>query len=97
MQERARHDDLEERSISKEKLGLKVSSMRPILAGFAGAFTAPLRKGVPFIRPYGLEWEASEDVLTKPLPGIKPTMIARAGGLDQGNICLNLADAERRG
>ena len=31
------------------------------------------------------------------LPGIKPTMIARAGGLDQGNICANLADAERRG
>ena len=24
-------------------------------------------------------------------------MIARAGGLDQGNICLNLADAEKRG
>jgi hypothetical protein len=24
-------------------------------------------------------------------------MIARAGGLDQGNIILNLADAERRG
>jgi ribulose 1,5-bisphosphate carboxylase large subunit-like protein len=59
--------------------------------------TAPLRKGVPFIRPYGQEWEASEAVLSKPLPGIKPTMIARAGGLDQGNICLNLADAERRG
>jgi hypothetical protein len=31
------------------------------------------------------------------LGGIKPTMIARAGGLDQGNIILNLADAERRG
>src|SRR5439155_22141425 len=53
--------------------------------------------GVPFIRPYGQEWEASEVVLSKPIPGIKPTMIARAGGLDQGNICLNLADAERRG
>jgi hypothetical protein len=36
-------------------------------------------------------------VLTQPLPGIKPTMIARAGGLDQGNIILNLADAEQRG
>src|SRR5205814_5846596 len=36
-------------------------------------------------------------VLTMPLPGIKPTMIARAGGLDQGNICANLADAEKRG
>jgi hypothetical protein len=29
--------------------------------------------------------------------GIKPTMIARAGGLDQGNIIMNLQDAERRG
>jgi len=59
--------------------------------------TAPLRPGTPFLRPYGLEWEASEDVLTRPLPGIKPVMIARAGGLDQGNIGLNLADVERRG
>jgi ribulose 1,5-bisphosphate carboxylase large subunit-like protein len=59
--------------------------------------TAPVRMGTPFIRPYGAEWEASEAILSKPLPGIKPTMIARAGGLDQGNICLNLADAERRG
>jgi ribulose-bisphosphate carboxylase large chain len=59
--------------------------------------TAPVRMGAPFIRPYGGEWEASEATLSKPLPGIKPTMIARAGGLDQGNICLNLADAERRG
>jgi ribulose-bisphosphate carboxylase large chain len=59
--------------------------------------TAPVRPGAPFLRPYGLEWEASEEVLTRPLPGIKPVMIARAGGLDQGNICLNLADAERRG
>src|SRR5215831_17667344 len=42
--------------------------------------TAPVRPGAPFLRPYGLEWEASEDVLTKPLPGIKPVMIARAGG-----------------
>ena len=59
--------------------------------------TAPLRPGPPFIRPYGQEWRASEHVLTRPLPGIRPTMIARAGGLDQGNIILNLADAERRG
>ena len=28
---------------------------------------------------------------------MKPTMIARAGGLDQGNIIMNLQDAERRG
>ncbi|HLN31140.1 MAG TPA: RuBisCO large subunit C-terminal-like domain-containing protein [Gemmataceae bacterium] len=59
--------------------------------------TAPVRMGPPFIRPYGDEWRASENVLTKPLPGIKPTMIARAGGLDQGNIILNLADAEKQG
>ena len=59
--------------------------------------TAPVRRGTPFIYPYGDEWLASERVLTQPLPGIKPTMIARAGGLDQGNIILNLADAEQRG
>lgn len=59
--------------------------------------TAPVREGTPFIYPYGDEWLASERVLTQPLPGIKPTMIARAGGLDQGNIILNLADAEQRG
>jgi ribulose 1,5-bisphosphate carboxylase large subunit-like protein len=59
--------------------------------------TAPVRPGPPFIRPYGQEWHASEHVLTCPLPGIRPTMIARAGGLDQGNIILNLADAEKRG
>jgi len=59
--------------------------------------TAPRRMGTPFIRPYGAEWHASEAILTKPLPGIRPVMIARAGGLDQGNIGLNLADAEERG
>jgi ribulose 1,5-bisphosphate carboxylase large subunit-like protein len=59
--------------------------------------TAPVRLGTPFIRPYGAEWEASEEILSRPLPGINPTMIARAGGLDQGNIGLNLADAEKRG
>jgi ribulose 1,5-bisphosphate carboxylase large subunit-like protein len=59
--------------------------------------TAPVRPGAPFIYPYGAEWEASEQALTGPLPGIRPTMIARAGGLDQGNIILNLEDAERRG
>jgi ribulose-bisphosphate carboxylase large chain len=59
--------------------------------------TSPVRPGTPFLRPYGAEWEASETVMSRDLPGIKPTMIARAGGLDQGNIILNLADAERRG
>ena len=59
--------------------------------------TAPVKPGDPFIRPYGQEWEASEDALTRPVPGIEPTMIARAGALDQGNLILNLMDAERRG
>ena len=60
--------------------------------------TAPVKPGVPFLRPYGAEWAASEDALSKPLPGgIKPTMIARAGALDQGNLLLNLADVDRRG
>ncbi len=59
--------------------------------------TGPLRPGPPMIRPYGAEWEASEHALTKPLPGIKPTMITRAGALDQGNLILNLMDVETRG
>jgi hypothetical protein len=59
--------------------------------------TAPVKPGPPFIRPYAAEWEASEEILSRGLGAIKPTMIARAGGLDQGNIILNLADAERRG
>jgi ribulose 1,5-bisphosphate carboxylase large subunit-like protein len=59
--------------------------------------TAPVKPGIPFLRPYGQEWVASEDALTKPMPGIKKTMITRAGALDQGNIILNLQDAERRG
>jgi ribulose 1,5-bisphosphate carboxylase large subunit-like protein len=59
--------------------------------------TAPVRPGRPFLRPYGVEWRASEETLTRPLPGINPTMIVRAGGLDQGNIGLNLADVEQRG
>jgi len=59
--------------------------------------TAPVRPGAPVIRPFGQEWEASEATLTREIPGISPTMIARAGSLDQGNIGLNLADAERRG
>lgn len=59
--------------------------------------TGPVRPGAPFLRPYGAEWQASEEVLSRAIPGIKPTMIARAGGLDQGNIIPNLVDAERRG
>jgi ribulose 1,5-bisphosphate carboxylase large subunit-like protein len=59
--------------------------------------TAPVKPGTPFLRPYGAEWRASEDILSRPLPGIKPTTIVRAGALDQGNIILNLIDAEARG
>lgn len=59
--------------------------------------TAPVKQGSPFIRPYGQEWEASEHALTRPVEGIRPTMITRAGGLDQGNIILNLQDLETRG
>jgi len=59
--------------------------------------TAPLRPGPPFIRPYGAEWRASEDALTRPIEGIRPTMITRAGALDQGNLILNLQDVERHG
>jgi ribulose-bisphosphate carboxylase large chain len=59
--------------------------------------TAPVKPGAPFLRPYGAEWAASERALSRPLGAIKPTMIARAGALDQGNLVLNLIDAERRG
>jgi ribulose 1,5-bisphosphate carboxylase large subunit-like protein len=59
--------------------------------------TAPVRPGAPFLKPYGAEWAASEEVLSRPIEGIHPTMIVRAGALDQGNISLNLADAEARG
>jgi ribulose-bisphosphate carboxylase large chain len=59
--------------------------------------TSPILPGTPFLRPYGAEWEASEHILSCELPGIKPTMIVRAGGLDQGNIILNLMDVEHRG
>jgi ribulose 1,5-bisphosphate carboxylase large subunit-like protein len=59
--------------------------------------TAPVKPGKAFLKPYGAEWEASESVLTRPIDGIRPTMIARAGALDQGNIGLNLEDAARRG
>lgn len=59
--------------------------------------TAPLKPGAPFLRPYGAEWRASEEALTRPLPGIRPTMTVRAGGLDQGNIILNLREVQERG
>lgn len=59
--------------------------------------TAPVKPGTPFLRPFGAEWIASEEALTKPLAGRNKTMITRAGALDQGNLLLNLQDAERRG
>ena len=51
---------------------------------------------LPLLRPYGREWEASEKVLTQSLGKHKPVMVARAGGLDQGNIILNLHDIKTR-
>ena len=55
--------------------------------------TALLTPALPLLRPQGLEWRKCEEALSKPLGHIKPTMIARAGGLDQGNIIPNLIDA----
>jgi ribulose 1,5-bisphosphate carboxylase large subunit-like protein len=61
--------------------------------------TGPLRPGKPQIRPFGAEWLASEDALIREVAGgaIKPTMITRAGALDQGNLILNLQELETRG
>lgn len=59
--------------------------------------TAPVKPGTPFLKPFGAEWHASEHALIKPLAGRNKTMITRAGALDQGNIILNLQDAEKRG
>jgi ribulose 1,5-bisphosphate carboxylase large subunit-like protein len=57
--------------------------------------TAPLTSSEPLLRPQGLEWHKCEEALTKPAGHIKPVMIARAGGLDQGNIILNLAEVAK--
>lgn len=57
--------------------------------------TAPLALDASLLRPQGLEWRKCEEVLSKPLGRIKPVMVTRAGGLDQGNIILNLQDAAR--
>jgi ribulose-bisphosphate carboxylase large chain len=59
--------------------------------------TAPVTTAASLLRPYGREWLNCEAELTRPLGHIKPAMIARAGGLDQGNIILNLRDAAQRG
>jgi len=59
--------------------------------------TAPVTTGPPLLRPFGREWLNCEAELTRPMGHIKPAMISRAGGLDQGNIILNLRDASERG
>ncbi len=78
-------------------IGREVIDFLARLDGIDFRQTGPVRPGAPFIRPYGQEWEASEHALTKPVPGINPTMITRAGALDQGNLILNLQDIEARG
>ena len=54
--------------------------------------TAPLSAGRSLLRPAGLEWRGCERVLSRPLVGHPAVMMARAGGLDQGNIIPNLLD-----
>ncbi len=54
--------------------------------------TAPLSGGRGLLRPNGREWRACEEILSRPLAGHPPVMMARAGGLDQGNIIPNLLD-----
>ena len=49
-----------------------------------------------YLRPGGLEWEKCEEVLTKSIDGIKPVMLARSGGLDQGNLIINLEDINKK-
>jgi hypothetical protein len=58
--------------------------------------TAPVG-ALAYLRPIGLEFEKSEQMLTGPLGKHKSVMATRAGGLDQGNIILNLADIVQRG
>jgi len=54
--------------------------------------TAPFSSGRSLLRPCGLEWRQCEEALSRPLAGHPPVMMARAGGLDQGNIIPNLLD-----
>jgi ribulose-bisphosphate carboxylase large chain len=56
--------------------------------------TAPLVEGLGLLRPFGLEWRKCEEMLTRPMAGKPAVMIARAGGLDQGNIIQNLLDVK---
>ncbi|MCX8052884.1 MAG: RuBisCO large subunit C-terminal-like domain-containing protein [Armatimonadetes bacterium] len=57
--------------------------------------TAPITTDRGLLRPFGLEWRKCEEILSKPIGGHPPVMMARAGGLDQGNIIPNLLDVER--
>lgn len=59
--------------------------------------TAVLTEGINLLRPFGLEWRKCEDMLTRPMANKSAVMIARAGGLDQGNIIQNLLDIEKSG
>ena len=60
--------------------------------------TAPLScTGENFLRPTGLEWRKCEEALSRPAAGHPAVMMARAGGLDQGNIIQNLMDAKECG
>ena len=54
--------------------------------------TAPLPSGRGLLRPCNSEWRACEATLSQPLAHHPPVMMARAGGLDQGNIIPNLLD-----
>jgi ribulose-bisphosphate carboxylase large chain len=56
--------------------------------------TAPLTAGLGLLRPTGTEWKECEKILSKPLGKHPPVMMARAGGLDQGNIIANLLDMQ---
>ncbi len=60
--------------------------------------TAPLScTGESLLRPVGLEWRKCEEALSRSA-GVHPVvMMARAGGLDQGNIIQNLMDVSRSG
>jgi hypothetical protein len=60
--------------------------------------TAPLScTGESLLRPVGLEWRKCEDALSRPAGGHPVVMMARAGGLDQGNIIQNLMDVSQHG
>lgn len=56
--------------------------------------TAPITAGPGLLRPTGSEWKECEKILSQPLGKHAPVMMARAGGLDQGNIITNLLDMQ---